>query len=193
MVKGTMRTYTKQAEAKRPLQNSGCCWMAVLLRGGRVVLGRTASSSSRTNPISGCLADNRLHKGRQGVVDFKRPHGISGMVPSAFQLTRLIQVMNIYITAGSWMTHWKIFGVRAATFPQRTCVGTGAQQGCCWVFSQLPSLCDYTLARNDCLFCNFPSLWLQRAWTRALGPLAKAGAISKAQICKFSEKSFNLR
>ena len=182
--------HPKQAGAKRPLQNSGCCWMAVSLRGGRIVLGRTASSCSRPNPISGCLADNRLHKGKQGVVDFKRPYGISGTVPSAFQLTRLIQVMNIYITAESWMTHWKIFDVRAATFPQRTCVGTGAQQGCGWVFPQLPSLCDYTLARNDCLFCDFPSLWLQRAWTRALGPLAKA--ISKAQICKFSEKSFNL-
>lgn len=38
-----------------------------------------------------------LHKGRQDIVDLKRPAGVSGPPLPAFQLTRLIKVMNIYI------------------------------------------------------------------------------------------------
>ena len=38
-----------------------------------------------------------LHKGRQDIIDFQRPDGFSGPQLSAFQLTWLIQLMDIYI------------------------------------------------------------------------------------------------
>ena len=38
-----------------------------------------------------------LHKGRQDIIDFQRPDGFSGPLLSAFQLTWLIQLMDIYI------------------------------------------------------------------------------------------------
>lgn len=38
-----------------------------------------------------------LHKGRQDLIDFQRPDGFSGPLLSAFQLTWLIQLMDIYI------------------------------------------------------------------------------------------------
>ena len=37
-----------------------------------------------------------LYKGRQEIMDFQRPDSISGSLPPSFQLTRLIQVSNIY-------------------------------------------------------------------------------------------------
>ena len=70
--------------------------------GGRVVLGRIASSSSRTNPRfwPSCrytIALLGLHKGRQDIVHFQRPDGISGPLPPLFQITRLIQITKIDI------------------------------------------------------------------------------------------------
>ena len=38
-----------------------------------------------------------LHKGRQDIIDFQRPDAFSGPLLSAFQLTWLIQLMDIYI------------------------------------------------------------------------------------------------
>lgn len=38
-----------------------------------------------------------LHKGRQDIIVFQRPGGFSGPLLPAFQLTWLIQLMDIYI------------------------------------------------------------------------------------------------
>ena len=38
-----------------------------------------------------------LHKGRQDIIVFQRPDGFSGPLLPAFQLTWLIQLMDIYI------------------------------------------------------------------------------------------------
>ena len=69
---------------------------------GRVVLSRIASSSSCTNPRFGTscrytIGSLGLPKGRQDIVDFQRPDGISGPLPPLFQITRLIQITKIDI------------------------------------------------------------------------------------------------
>ena len=66
------------------------------------MLGRIASSSSRTNPRfwPSCrytIGSLGLHKGRQDIVHFQRPDGISGPLPPLFQITRLIQITKIDI------------------------------------------------------------------------------------------------
>ena len=82
-------------------------------------------------------------------MDFQRPDSISGSLPPAFQLTRLIQVSNIYWRGSRGFCSnglffdclggfsaceaerpiRKIFGPQEAPFRQHTVVRTGAQYG----------------------------------------------------------------
>lgn len=119
-----------------------------------------------------------LHKGRQDIIDFQRPDGFSGPLLSAFQLTCLIQLMDIYILV--------IFSDRAQLGSHRLCSNGLLFDGLSGFF--VCEVSDFAVQRR-------PQQEAKRPIWKTFAPRAAYDSVlvSKQALSKGGEESFHDR